>query len=184
MGNDNNPVDNQLIDVINAFQNSIKASLDTILQIDSQELAEISPQDFIFDYCSTPLKLLDIRVLELEIRKEVQLQFFSLPKLKEKNKFVPITTMRDIHDSGRRRFQITLHGQSFTIEFKASLVFIVQDSRTFEVEDIKIDNVKLLKGSSKTLAPKIKRFQAFFKPVAQSSIASLMVEGIKRMLSG
>jgi hypothetical protein len=184
MGNDNNPVDNQLIDVINAFQNSIKASLDTVLQIDSQELAEISPQDFIFDYCSTPLKLLDIRVLELEIRKEVQLQFFSLPKLKEKNKFVPITTMRDIHDSGRRRFQITLHGQSFTIEFKASLVFIVQDSRTFEVEDIKIDNVKLLKGSSKTLAPKIKRFQAFFKPVAQSSIASLMVEGIKRMLSG
>jgi hypothetical protein len=184
MGNDNNPVDNQLIDVINAFQNSIKASLDTALQIDSQMLAEISPQDFIFDYCSTPLKLLDIRVLGLEIRKEVQLQFFSLPKLKEKNKFVPITTMRDIHDSGRRRFQITLHGQSFTIEFKASLVFIVHDSRTFEVEDIKIDNVKLLKGSSKTLAPKIKRFQAFFKPVAQSSIASLMVEGIKRMLSG
>ena len=37
MGNDN-PVDHQLMDVINAFQNSIKASLDTILQIDSQEL--------------------------------------------------------------------------------------------------------------------------------------------------
>jgi hypothetical protein len=183
MGNDNNPVDNQLIDVINAFQNSIKASLDTVLQIDSQELAEISPQDFIFDYCSTPLKLLDIRVLELEIRKEVQLQFFSLPKLKEK-KFVPITTMRDIRDTGRRRFQITLHGQSFTIEFKASLVFIVHDSRTLEVEDIKIDNVKLLKDSSKTLISKVKRLQAFFKPVAQSSIASLMVEGIKRMLSG
>jgi hypothetical protein len=182
MGNDN-PVDNQLIDVINAFQNSIKASLDTVLQIDSQELAEISPQDFIFDYCSTPLKLLDIRVLELEIRKEVQLQFFSLPKLKEK-KFVPITTMRDIRDTGRRRFQITLHGQSFTIEFKASLVFILHDSRTLEVEDIKIDNVKLLKGSSKTLISKVKRLQAFFKPVAQSSIASLMVEGIKRMLSG
>jgi hypothetical protein len=183
MGNDNNPVDNQLIDVINAFQNSIKASLDTVLQIDSQELAEISPQDFIFDYCSTPLKLLDIRVLELEIRKEVQLQFFSLPKLKEK-KFVPITTMRDIRDTRRRRFQITLHGQSFTIEFKASLVFIVHDSRTLEVEDTKIDNVKLLKGSSKTLISKVKRLQAFFKPVAQSSIASLMVEGIKRMLSG
>jgi hypothetical protein len=183
MGN-YNPVDNQLIDVINAFQNSIKASLDTVLQIDSQELAEISPQDFIFDYCSTALKLLDIRVLELEIRKEVQLQFFSLPKLKEKKKFVPITTMRDIRDTGRRRFQITLHGQSFTIEFKASLVFIVHDSRTLEVEDIKIDNVKLLKGSSKTLISKVKRLQAFFKPVAQSSIASLMVEGIKRMLSG
>lgn len=183
MGNDNNPVDNQLIDVINAFQNSIKASLDTVLQIDSQELAEISPQDFIFDYCSTPLKLLDIRVLELEIRKEVQLQFFSLPKLKEK-KFVPITTMSDIRDTGRRRFQITLHGQSFTIEFKASLIFIVHDSRTLEVEDIKIDNVKLLKDSSKTLISKVKRLQAFFKPVAQSSIASLMVEGIKRMLSG
>jgi hypothetical protein len=183
MGNDNNPVDNQLIYVINAFQNSIKASLDTVLQIDSLELAEISPQDFIFDYCSTPLKLLDIRVLELEIRKEVQLQFFSLPKLKEK-KFVPITTMRDIRDTGRRRFQITLHGQSFTIEFKASLVFIVHDSRTLEVEDIKLDNVKLLKDSSKTLISKVKRLQAFFKPVAQSSIASLMVEGIKRMLSG
>jgi hypothetical protein len=182
MGNDN-PVDNQLIDVINAFQNSIKASLDTVLQIDPQELAEISPQDFIFDYCSTPSKLLDIRVLELEIRKEVQLQFFSLPKLKEKKKFVPITTMRDIRDTGRR-FQITLHGQSFTIEFKASLVFLVHDSRTLEVEDIKIDNVKLLKGSSKTLISKVKRLQAFFKPVAQSSIASLMVEGIKRMLSG
>jgi hypothetical protein len=181
MGKDN-PVDNQLIDVINAFQNSIKASLDTVLQIGSQELAEISPQDFIFDYCSTPLKLLDIRVLELEIRKEVQLQFFSLPKIKEK-KFVPITTMRDIRDTGRR-FQITLHGQSFTIEFKASLVFLVHDSRTIEVEDIKIDNVKLLKGSSKTLISKVKRLQAFFKPVAQSSIASLMVEGIKRMLSG
>jgi hypothetical protein len=183
MGNDNNPVDNQLIYVINAFQNSIKASLDTVLQIDSLELAEISPQDFIFDYCSTPLKLLDIRVLELEIRKEVQLQFFSLPKLKEK-KFVPITTMGDIRDTGRRRFQITLHGQSFTIEFKASLVFIVHDSRTLEVEDIKLDNVKLLKDSSKTLISKVKRLQAFFKPVAQSSIASLMVEGIKRMLSG
>jgi hypothetical protein len=179
-----NPVDSQLIDVINAFQNSIKASLDTVLQIDSQELAEISPQDFIFDYCSMPLKLLDIRVLELEIRKEVQLQFFSLPKLKEKKKFVPITTMRDIRDTGRRRFQIILRGQSFTIEFKASLVFLVHDSRTLEVEDIKIDNVKLLKGSSKTLIFKVKRLQAFFKPVAQSSIASLMVEGIKRMLSG
>jgi hypothetical protein len=183
MSNDS-PVDSQLMDILNAFQNSIKASLDTILQIDSQELAKISPQDFIFNYCSTPLKLLDIQVLGLEIRKEVQLQFFSLPKLKEKKKFVPITTMRDIRDTGRRRFQITLHGQSFTIEFKASLVFIVQDSRTLEVEDIKIDNVKLLKDSSKTLISKVKRLHAFFKPVAQSSIASLMVEGIKRMLSG
>ena len=71
MGNEN-PVDSQLIDIINAFQNSIKASLDTILQTDSQELAEISPQDFIFNYCSTPLELLDIRILGLEIRKEVQ----------------------------------------------------------------------------------------------------------------
>ncbi len=181
MGNEN-PVDSQLIDIINAFQNSIKASLDTILQTDSQELAEISPQDFIFNYCSTPLELLDIRILGLEIRKEVQLQFFSLPKRKEK-KFVPITTMRDIRDTGRR-FQIILHGQSFTIEFKVTLIFIVQDSRRLEVEDIKIDNVKMLKVSSKTLISKVDRLQAFFKPVAQSSVASFMVEGIKRMLSG
>jgi hypothetical protein len=180
MGNDN-PVDNQLIDVINAFQNSIKASLDTVLQIDSLELAENSPQDFIFDYCSTTLEPLNIQVLELEIRKEVQLQFFSLPKRQEK-KFVPITTMRDIRDTGR--FQITLHVKTFTIEFKASFVFIVQDYRTLEVEDIKIDNVKLLKASSKTLISKVKRLQAFLRLVAQSSIASLMVEGIKRMLSG
>lgn len=181
MGNEN-PVDSQLIDIINAFQNSIKASLDTILQTDSQELAEISPQDFIFNYCSTALELLDIRILGLEIRKEVQLQFFSLPKRKE-NKFVPITTMRDIRDTGRR-FQIILHGRSFTIEFKATLIFIVQDSRRLEVEDIKIDNVKMLKVSSKTLISNVNRLQAFFKPLAQSSVASLMVEGIKRMLSG
>jgi hypothetical protein len=109
------------------------------------------------------------------------LQFFSLPKRQEK-KFVPITTMRDIRDTGR--FQITLHVKTFTIEFKASFVFIVQDYRTLEVEDIKIDNVKLLKASSKTLISKVKRLQAFFRLVAQSSIASLMVEGIKRMLSG
>jgi hypothetical protein len=182
MGNDN-PVDSRLMDIINAFQNSIKASLDTILQIDSQELAEISPQDFIFNYCSTPLEPLDIRVLGLEIRKEVHFHFFGLPKRKEKKKFVPITTMRDIRDTGRR-FQITLHGRSFTIEFKATLIFIVQDSRTLEVEDIKIDNVKMLKDSSKTLISKVKRLQVFFKPVAQSSVASLMVEGIRRMLSG
>jgi hypothetical protein len=180
---DDYPVDSQLIDIINAFQNSIKASLETVLQIDSQELAEISPQDFIFNYCSTPLEPLDIRVLGLEIRKEVQLQFFGLPKRKENKKFVPITTMRDIRDT-RRRFQITLHGQSFTIEFKATLIFIVQDSRTLEIEDIKIDNVKMLKDSSKTLISKVKRLEVFFKPVAQSSVASLMVEGIKRMLSG
>jgi hypothetical protein len=182
MGN-YNPVDSQLIDIINAFQNCIKASLDTILQFDSQELSEISPQDFIFNYCSAPLEPLDIRVLGLEIRKEVTLQFFSLPQRKEKKKFVPITTMRDIRDTGRR-FQITLHGQSFTIEFKATLIFIVQDSRALEVEDIKIDNVKMLKDSSKTLIFKVKRIRAFFKPVAQSSVASLIVEGIKRMLSG
>jgi hypothetical protein len=181
MGNEN-PVDSQLIDIINAFQNSIKASLDTILQTDSQELAEISPQDFIFNYCSTPLELWDIRILGLEIRKEVHLQFFSLPKRKE-NKFVPITTMRDIRDTGRR-FQIILHGRSFTIEFKATLIFIVQDSRRLEVEDIKIDNVKMLKVSSKTLISNVNRLQAFFKPLAQSSVATLMVEGIKRMLSG
>jgi hypothetical protein len=180
---DDNPVDSQLIDIINSIQNSIKASLDTVLQIDSHELAEISPQDFIFNYCSTPLEPLDIRVLGLEIRKEVQLQFFGLPKRKENKKFVPITTMRDIRDTGRR-FQITLHGQSFTIEFKATLIFIVQDSRTLEIEDIKIDNVKMLKDSSKTLISKVKRLEVFFKPVAQSSVASLMVEGIKRMLSG
>ena len=30
----------------------------------------------------------------------------------------------------------------------------------------------------------VKRLLAFFKPVAQSSVASLMVEGVKRMLSG
>ena len=182
MDNDN-PVDHQLMDVINAFQNSIKASLDTILQIDSQELAEISPQDFIFNYCSTPLRPLDIRVLGLEIRKEVQLQFFGQPKRNGNKKFVPITTMRDIRDTGRR-FQIRLHGQSFTIEFKATLIFIVQASRTFEIEDIKINNVKMLKDSSKTLISKVKRLEIFFKPVAQSSIASLMIEGIKRMLSG
>src|SRR4051812_15779751 len=182
MDNDN-PVDRHLIDIINAFQNSIKASLDTILQIDSQELAEMSPQDFIFNYCSTPLEPLDIQVLGLEIRKEVQLQFFSLPKRKVKKKFVPITTVRDIRDTGRR-FQITLHGQSFTIEFRATFIFIIHDSRTLEVEDIKIDNVKMLKDSSKTLISKVNRFQAFFKPVAQSSVDSLMVEGIRRMLSG
>lgn len=182
MSNDS-PVDSQLMDIINAFQNSIKASLDTILQIDSQELAEISPQDFIFNYCSTALEQLDIQVLGLEIRKEVQLQFFGLPKRKENKKFVPITTMRDIHDTGRR-FQIALHGQSFSIEFKATLILIVQDSRTLEVEDIKIDDVKMLKDSSKTLTSKVKRLLAFFKPVAQSSVASLMVEGVKRMLSG
>ena len=182
MSNDS-PVDSQLMDIINAFQNSIKASLDTILQIDSQELAEISPQDFIFNYCSTALAQLDIQVLGLEIRKEVQLQFFGLPKRKENKKFVPITTMRDIHDTGRR-FQIALRGQSFSIEFKATLIFIVQDSRTLEVEDIKIDDVKMLKDSSKTLTSKVKRLRAFFKPVAQSSVASLMVEGVKRMLSG
>lgn len=182
MSNDS-PVDSQLMDIINAFQNSIKASLDTILQIDSQELAEISPQDFIFNYCSTALEQLDIQVLGLEIRKEVQLQFFGLPKRKENKKFVPITTMRDIRDRGRR-FQIILHGRSFTIEFKATLIFIVQDSRTLEVEDIKIDDVKMLKDSSKTLTSKVKRLRAFFKPVAQSSVASLMVEGVKRMLSG
>jgi hypothetical protein len=181
MGNEN-PVDSQLIDIINVFQNSVKASLDTILQTDSQELAEIPPQDFIFNYCSTPLKPLDIRILGLEIRKEVQLQFFSLPKRKEK-KFVPITTMRDIRDTGRR-FQIILHGRSFTIEFKATLIFIVQDPSRLEVEDIKIDNIKMLKVSSKTLISKVNRLQAFFKPLAQSSVASLMVEGIKRMLSG
>ena len=182
MSNDS-PVDSQLMDIINAFQNSIKASLDTILQIDSQELAEISPQDFIFNYCSTALAQLDIQVLGLEIRKEVQLQFFGLPKRKENKKFVPITTMRDIHDTGRR-FQIALRGQSFSIEFKATLIFIVQDSRTLEVEDIKIDDVKMLKDSSKTLISMVKRLLAFFKPVAQSSVASLMVEGVKRMLSG
>ena len=182
MSNDS-PVDSQLMDIINAFQNSIKASLDTILQIDSQELAEISPQDFIFNYCSTALAQLDIQVLGLEIRKEVQLQFFGLPKRKENKKFVPITTMRDIHDTGRR-FQIALRGQSFSIEFKATLIFIVQDSRTLEVEDIKIDDVKMLNDSSKTLTSKVKRLRAFFKPVAQSSVASLMVEGVKRMLSG
>jgi hypothetical protein len=81
MSNDS-PLDSQLMDIINAFQNSIKASLDTILQIDSQELAEISSQDFIFNYCSTALAQLDIQVLGLEIRKEVQLQFFGLPKRK------------------------------------------------------------------------------------------------------
>jgi hypothetical protein len=91
--------------------------------------------------------------------------------------------MRDIRDTGRR-FQIILHGQSFTIEFKVTLIFIVQDSRRLEVEDIKIDNVKMLKVSSKTLISKVDRLQAFFKPVGQSSVASLMVEGIKRMLSG
>lgn len=182
MSNDS-PVDSQLMDIINAFQNSIKASLDTILQIDSQELAEISPQDFIFNYCSTALAQLDIQVLGLEIRKEVQLQFFGLPKRKENKKFVPITTMRDIHDTGRR-FQIALRGQSFSIEFKATLIFIVQDSRTLEVEDIKIDDVKMLKDSSKTLISMVKRLLAFFKPVARSSVASLMVEGVKRMLSG
>ena len=181
MGNEN-PVDSQLVDIINVFQNSVKASLDTILQTDSQELAEISPQDFIFNYCSTPLEPLDIRILGLEIRKEVQLQFFSLPKRKEK-KFVPITTMRDIRDTGRR-FQIILHGRSFTIEFKATLIFIVQDPSRLEVEDIKIDNVKMLKVSSKTLISKVDRLQAFFKPVAQSSVACFMVEVIKRMLSG
>ena len=182
MGNDN-PVDSQLMDIINAFQNSIKASFDTILQIDSRELAEISPQDFVFNYCSTALELLDIQVLGLEIRKEVKLQFFGLPKRKEKKRFVPITTMRDIRDTGRR-FQITLHGQSFTIAFKSTLTFMVQDSRTLEVEDIKIDNVKMLKDSSKTLISKVKRLQVFFRPVVQSSVASLVVEGIKRMLSG
>jgi len=130
MGNDD-PVDTQLMDIINAFQNSIKASLDTILQIDSQELAEISPQDFIFNYCSTLLEPLDIRILGLEIQKEVQLQFFGLPKRKENKKFISITTMRDIRDTGRR-FQIILHGQSFTIEFKATLIFIVQDSKTLK----------------------------------------------------
>jgi hypothetical protein len=182
MGNDN-PVDSQLMDIINAFQNSIKASFDTILQIDSRELAEISPQDFVFNYCSTALEPLDIQVLGLEIRKEVKLQFFGLPKRKEKKRFVPITTMRDIRDTGRR-FQITLHGQYFTIAFKSTLTFIVQDSRTLEVEDIKIDNVKMLKDSSKTLISKVKRLQVFFRPVAQSSVASLVVEGIKRMLSG
>ena len=182
MSNDS-PVDSQLMDIINAFQNSIKASLDTILQIDSQELAEISPQDFTFNYCSTALEQLDIQVLGLEIRKEVQLQFFGLPKRKENKKFVPITTMRDIHDTGRR-FQIALHEQSFSMEFKATLIFIVQDSRTLEVEDIKIDDVKMLNDSSKTLTSKVKRLRAFFKPVAQSSVASLMVEGVKRMLSG
>ena len=182
MSNDS-PVDSQLMDIINAFQNSIKASLDTILQIDSQELAEISPQDFIFNYCSTALAQLDIQVLGLEIRKEVQLQFIGLPKRKENKKFVPITTMRDIHDTGRR-FQIALRGQSFSIEFKATLIFIVQDSRTLEVEDIKIDDVKMLKDSSKTLISMVKRLLAFFKPVAQSSVASLIVEGVKRMLSG
>jgi hypothetical protein len=182
MSNDS-PVDSQLMDIINAFQNNIKASLDTILQTDSQELAEISPQDFIFNYCSTALEQLDIQVLGLEIHKEVQLQFFGLPKRKENKKFVPITTMRDIHDTGRR-FQIALHGQSFSIEFKATLIFIVQDSRTLEVEDIKIDDVKMLKDSSKTLISMVKRLLSFFKPVAQSSVASLMVEGVKRMLSG
>jgi hypothetical protein len=183
MGNDNPAaVDRQLIDTINAFQISIKACLETILQIDSEELDEISPQDFILDYCSIPLERLSIRILELEIRKEVQLQFFSLPKPhKNKKKYVPIATMNDIHDTGRR-FQITVHGQSFTIEFKTTLVFIVQDSRTLEVEDIRIDNVKLLKGSSNTLFSWGKRLESFFKPVAQSSVASVIVEGIKRML--
>jgi hypothetical protein len=59
--------------MINTFQNSIKASLETILQIDSEELDEISPQDFILDYCSIPLERRSIRILELEIQKEVRL---------------------------------------------------------------------------------------------------------------
>jgi hypothetical protein len=61
MGNDNPAtVDHQLIDMLNAFQNSIKASLETILQIDSEELDEILPQGFILDYCSIPLERLSI----------------------------------------------------------------------------------------------------------------------------
>lgn len=182
MGNES-PIDSQLKDIINALQNSIKASLDTILQIDSQEFDKISPKDFIFNYCSTSLEALDIRVLGLEIWKEIELQFFGLPKGKAHKKFVPITTMRDVGDSGRR-FQITLHGQSFTIEFKSRLLFMLHDSRSLEIEDIKIDNVKMLQDSSKTLISKGNRLEAFFKPIAQSSVASLMVEGIKKMLSG
>jgi len=177
------PIDSQLRDIINAFQNSIKACVNTALQIDSKEFDEISPKDYLLNYCSTSLEALDIRVLGLEIWKEVQLQFFGLPKGKEHKKFVPITTMRDIRDT-RRRFQITMHGQSFTIGFKCRLIFHIQGSSTLEIEDIKIDNVKMLRDSSKSLISGVNRLGAFFKPVAQSSVASLMLEGIKRMLSG
>src|SRR5919108_485271 len=169
------------MDIINAFQNNVKASLDTILQIDSQKLlAESSPQDFILDYCLTPLESLGIQVLEVEIQKEVQMQFFSLAE--QQKEFVPITTMRDIRDTGR--FQIKLHAKSLTVEFRASFVFTIHNSRNLEVEHIRIESVKLLKNSLKGSVSMAKRFGAFFKPVAQSSLASIMVETIKRMLLG
>ena len=81
-------------------------------------------------------------------------------------------------------FKLHCTDNLFQSNLRLHLFSSVQDSRTLEVEDIKIDDVKMLKDSSKTLISMVKRLLAFFKPVAQSSVASLMVEGVKRMLSG
>jgi hypothetical protein len=66
--------------------------------------------------------------------------------------------------------------------FKASFIFNVDNYETLRAEDIRIHDVRLLEGNSNTLS-RVKRFQAFFKHIARSSITSLVVEGIKRMLS-
>lgn len=171
------------MEIINAFYNSIRASLDTILQTDSQQLAILSPRDFIFHFCSTPLEPLGIQVLDVEIEREAQLHFSSLPE--RQNEFLPVRTMREIRDS--RRFQVSLHARSPPIEFRASLFFIVQSPKNVGVEEIKIESVELVRQHPRginSIVLTADRLEQFFRPIAQSSIAALIVEGIKRVLSG
>jgi hypothetical protein len=64
MGKEPVPPPIRIQDIINTFSNSIRASIDTILQVDSRILNDTSPKDFILRYCTSPLKTFEIELTE------------------------------------------------------------------------------------------------------------------------
>src|SRR5215216_5295185 len=129
-------------------------------------------------YCSKPLEILGVDLIDAEIRKEEALHFFSLPE--RQREFFPIVTMRDLRTT--KRFEIIIIAKAWSFEFKM-MFFYNKDNHTVSLDCVKMDEIKAVDRVSNFMSS-IKSFEPFARTVIQGSMAIIILEGIKRVLSG
>ena len=102
---------------------------------------------------------------------------FSLPE--RQGEFLPIMTMRDIRNA--RRFEIIITARSEPFEFTV-MFFYSRNNHTVFPESLRIDEIRAIRPVPNFMTL-IRGLEPFYKTVIQGSIATLLMQGIKKILS-
>ena len=165
--------------LITAFNNAMRASLDTITKVSIEKLGGSSPNEFALEYCSQPMAVFGIQIKNLEIRKEQKLKFYSLKE--RQGEFLPVIKMNEITSSDCR-LAVLLTATDALFEYTVSLIYYIGPQREISLDDAKVIEVRPIGETEEgDMIHLSKVYDIVLGSLGKTIISSLIVEAIKKL---